>query len=706
MSAEKSNLPLSLTVNPRLEQWLKFEADETVRVATGKVEIGQGVVTALSQIAAEELDLPLDQIVMLSGDSDEGPDERYTSSSLSIMVSGASIRLICAEARALLLARAALRLNCSAGQLSVEDGRILVDGAASEISYWSVAPEVDWSQAATGEVAPKAPAEYRIVGQSIPRQDLLAKLVGGAYIHDRIPEDVVHARMLRQPGRDAVLRTLDEAAVRHAAGGEIEIFKQADFVALLGADEAVVEAAAAAAAEHAQWDNAPNIEPVQQEAAWLRGQPSDDRQYGAEEDLEAPGEIVEATFSRPYIAHASLAPSCALAQFTDGRLTLWSHGQGMHPLRRNIAEVLQLPIEAISAKHLNGPGCYGHNGADDVTLDAAIIAMNRPGRCIRLQWRREEEFAFEPFGPAMLVDLKVRIDDAGRPADWTTEVWSPTHVQRPGTGSGFLLAAAALPNPPPAPVPQDPLEEAGGGGTRNATPYYDIPKTRILHHLVTAPPVRTSALRTLGALPNVFALEAMIDDLAIRAGEDPLDYRLSMLSDPRARAVLETATKRANWAQRGTGGEGEGLGLAFARYKNTAAYAAVAVALHVDEQVHLDHIWVVADAGLVINPDGVRNQLEGGAVQGASWTLKEQVTMLGQGVTSLNWDSYPILRFSEIPGIEAEVLDQLEQPSLGVGECSVSPTAAAIGNAVAHALGHRIHDMPLSRERIIAALLN
>lgn len=706
MSAEKSNLPLSLTVNPRLEQWLKFEADETVRVATGKVEIGQGVVTALSQIAAEELDLPLDQIVMLSGDSDEGPDERYTSSSLSIMVSGASIRLICAEARALLLARAALRLNCSAGQLSVEDGRIFVDGAASEISYWSVAPEVDWSQAATGEVAPKAPAGYRIVGQSIPRQDLSAKLVGGAYIHDRIPEDVVHARMLRQPGRDAVLRTLDEAAVRHAAGGEIEIFKQADFVAFLGADEAVVEAAAAAAAEHAQWDKAPNIEPIQQEAAWLRGQPSDDRQYGAEEDLEAPGEIVEATFSRPYIAHASLAPSCALAQFTDGRLTLWSHGQGMHPLRRNIAEVLQLPIEAISAKHLNGPGCYGHNGADDVTLDAAIIAMNRPGRCIRLQWRREEEFAFEPFGPAMLVDLKVRIDDAGRPADWTAEVWSPTHVQRPGTGSGFLLAAAALPNPPPAPVPQDPLEEAGGGGTRNATPYYDIPKTRILHHLVTAPPVRTSALRTLGALPNVFALEAMIDDLAIRAGEDPLDYRLSMLSDPRARAVLETATKRANWSQRGTGGEGEGLGLAFARYKNTAAYAAVAVALHVDEQVHLDHIWVVADAGLVINPDGVRNQLEGGAVQGASWTLKEQVTMLGQGVTSLNWDSYPILRFSEIPGIEAEVLDQLEQPSLGVGECSVSPTAAAIGNAVAHALGHRIHDMPLSRERIIAALLN
>ncbi len=705
MTVDKADLPLSLTVNPRLDQWLKFQADETVRVATGKVEIGQGVVTALSQIAAEELDLPLDRVVMLSGDSDEGPDERYTSSSLSIMVSGASIRLVCAEARALLVARAALRLNCSAEQISVEDGQFYMDGAASDISYWSVAPEIDWSQAATGRAAPKAPGEYRIVGQNVPRQDLPAKLVGAAYIHDHIPDDVVHARMLRQPGRDAVLRALDEAAVRHAAGGEIEIFKQANFVAFLGADERSVEAAAAAAVEHAQWDNAPDIKPAQQEAAWLRGQPSDDRQYGAGEDLDASGEVVEATFSRPYIAHASLGPSCALAQFNDGHLTIWSHGQGMHPLRRNIAEVLELPIEAISARHLSGPGCYGHNGADDVALDAAVIAMNKPGSCIRLQWRREEEFAYEPFGPAMLVDLKVRLDEAGRPADWTAEVWSPTHVQRPGTGSGFLLAAAALPNPPDAPVPQDPLEEAGGGGTRNATPYYDIPRTRILHHLVTASPVRTSALRTLGALPNVFALEAMIDDLAIKAGEDPLDYRLSMLSDPRARAVLETVAKRAGWSQRGSGGEGQGLGLAFARYKNTAAYAAVAVALRVDEQVHLDHIWVVADGGLVINPDGMRNQLEGGAVQGASWTLKEQVTMAGQGVTSLDWDSYPILRFSEIPEIEAEVLNQPEQPSLGVGECSVSPTAAAIGNAVAHALGRRIHDMPLSRERIMAALL-
>jgi nicotinate dehydrogenase subunit B len=705
MSTGAPALPASLTSNPRLDRWLTFLPDETVRIATGKVEIGQGVVTAIGQIAAEELDLSLDRVAVLSGNTDEGPDELYTTSSLSIMVSGGSVRLVCAEARALLLGQAALRLNCSAEELSVEDGQFFLNGAATALSYWSMAPEIDWSKAPTGSVPPKAVSEYRIVGQDVPRRDLPAKVSGSAFIQDAAPGDLWHARILRQPGRGATLRALDEAAVRRAAGGEIEILRLENFIAFIGADEATVEAAAAVAPQHAQWDGAPRIEPAQQEAAWLQGQPAVDHKHGAPEDPAPAGELVEATFSRPYIAHASLAPSCALALFTDQHLSIWSHGQGMHPLRRNIAQVLDLPEEAITARHLDGAGCYGHNGADDAALDAALIAMHSPGRCIRLQWRREEEFGFEPVGPAMLVKLRVRVDGAGRPSDWTSEIWSPTHVQRPGSGSGYLLAAEALAEPPPAPVPQDPPEERGGGGTRNAVPYYDIPAHRILHHLVTEAPVRTSALRTLGAAANVFAIESLIDDLAARVGEDPLDYRLSMLTDPRARDILETVAARADWSRRGPGGEGQGLGLAFARYKNTAAYAAVAVALKVDEEVRLENIWVVADAGLVINPNGARNQLEGGAVQGASWALKEQVGMAGAGITSLDWDGYPTLRFSEIPEIEAELAAQPGQPSLGVGECSVSPTMAAIANGVAHALGHRIRDMPLSRERIMASLM-
>ncbi|MEQ9639143.1 MAG: molybdopterin-dependent oxidoreductase [Alphaproteobacteria bacterium] len=698
-------LPASLTTNPRLDRWIRFEPDETARITSGKVEIGQGIVTALAQIAADELDLPLDRVAVLSGDTDAAPDELYTSSSLSIMMSGASIRLVCAEARSLLTERAALRLNCAPDDLSVVEGRFSRAGEDTGISYWSVASEVDWSREATGAAPTKPVERYSVVGQPVARRDLPAKVTGAAYVHDMMPAGVLHARTLRQPGRGATLAGLDEVAIRNTAGGDIEVVRNGSFVAFVADDERVAERAGLAAPAHARWDNVRDIPETDGEAASLPGKPAIERALGASENPQAQGELFEATFSRPYVAHASMGPSCALARFEDGKLHLWSHGQGMHALRRNVAAVLGLDDDAVSARHVDGPGCYGHNGADDAALDAALVAMAKPGHTIRLQWTRAEEFGYEPVGPAMLVKIAVRLDNTGRPIDWTTDVWSPTHVQRPGTGSGYLLAAEALPEPPPPVTPTDPGEERGGGGTRNAVPLYDVPAHRIRHHLTREAPVRTSALRTLGALPNVYALEAVMDELAARAGEDPLAYRLSLLSDTRARAVLEKAAQLANWSGRERGGQGRGLGLAFARYKNTAAYCAAVVAVTVDEAVTLEHIWLAADAGLVINPDGIRNQLEGGAVQGASWTLKEQVRMAGPGITSLDWDSYPILRFSEVPEIDTALVGSAHDPSLGVGECSVGPTAAAIGNAVAHALGKRIHDMPLTRERIITALL-
>jgi CO/xanthine dehydrogenase Mo-binding subunit len=697
-------LPASLVENPRLDRWIKFEADRTVRIATGKVEMGQGIVTAIGQIAAEELDVPLGRVAVLSGNTTHGPDELYTTSSLSVDVSGSSVRLVCAEVRAKALDRAALRLNCSRDELTVVDGRFLQNGAATGQDYWTVAAEIDLTQPVTGTVPPKQVASYKVVGQSVPRVDLPAKMSGAAFVHDVLPRDVLHARTLRQPNRGATLASLDEAAIRKAAKGELQIVREVNFVAFVSPVESVAQRAAVAAPLHAKWDNLRQLVPGQQEAAWLQGQPSDDRHIGAPPSATPPTNLVQATFSRPYIAHASMAPSCALAEFRDGHLTVRSHGQGMHPLRRNLADVLGLPIESITAQHLHGAGCYGHNGADDAALDAALVAMRLPGKCIRLMWRREEEFGFEPVGPAMLVTLHVDLDERGRPADWTTEIWSPTHVQRPGAGTGFLLAAEALANPPPEVAPFDPTEQRGGGGTRNALPIYDVPAHRIVHHLVMRPPVRTSALRGLGALPNVYAIESLIDDLAARVGEDPVAYRLSILSEPRARRLIELVAARAGWASRGVGGTGKGLGLGFARYKNRAAYAAVVAAVTVEETVRVDRIWCVADAGLVVNPDGARNQLEGGIVQAVSWTLKEQVRLDAEGIASRDWDSYPILRFSEIPEMQVEFVDAAGNPALGVGECTVGPTAAAIGNAVNHALGVRLRDMPLTRERILAAL--
>jgi CO/xanthine dehydrogenase Mo-binding subunit len=300
--------------------------------------------------------------------------------------------------------------------------------------------------------------------------------------------------------------------------------------------------------------------------------------------------------------------------------------------------------------------------------------------------------------------IKAVLDASGKPIDWTCEVWAGSHVQRPIFG-GNMLTHEALPNPPPAPKPNDPPEAAGGGGTRNGTPLYDFPAKRIIHHLALATPVRTSSLRGLGALPNVFALECFVDELAERAGIDPVAWRLAHLSDPRALHLIENVAERCGWASRGVGGDGRGLGIAWARYKNKAAYAAVAVEVEVDQEVHVRRAWIAADAGLVINPDGAANQLEGGLIHAVSMTLKEQVTMDGDGITSLDWETYPILRFSEVPEISTVIVHAPNEPTLGMGECTFGPTAAAIGNAVKHALGVRIRDMPLTRERIAAAIL-
>ena len=697
-------LPLSILNNRRIDKWLRFQPDRTVKLAVGKVEIGQGVLTALSQIAAEELDVAIDRIDILSGDTEHAPDEGSTSSSQSIEVSGRSVRLVSAELRTRVLSRLAQRLNCSPDQLSIDDGTFYQDGNPTGQDYWSFATAEDFAADITGTATPKPQAAYKVVGQPVPRRDLIAKLTGAAFIHDIVRPDMLHARTLRQPSRDARLRSLNQTAILKAAGRDIRIVRVGDFVAFVNDDETAVQRAATAAPAQAEWTGVRVLTPAHQEAAWFRDQPADDRHLGDPMPRSPTGTIVTETYSRPFVAHAALAPSCALAEYRAGHLSIWSHTQGVYPLRNAVADILGLPRDQVTVRHAHGAGCYGHNGADDAALDAAVIAMQIPDHCIRLQWRREEEFGFEPVSTAHTTRLSASIDDAGRPIDWTAEVWAGSHVQRPVFG-GTMLAHEAMPNPPPPAKANDPTEANGGGGTRNAFPLYDFPAKRVIHHLALTTPVRTSSLRGLGALPNVFALECFIDELAERAGIDPVAYRLSLLSDPRARRLIENVAERCGWASRGPAATGRGLGLAWSRYKNKAAYACVAVELDVDQDIALRRVWCAADAGLVINPDGARNQLEGGIVHAASMTLKEQVTLDGDGITSLDWDRYPILKFSEVPEIDVTILPNPDLPTLGMGECTFGPTAAAIGNAVAHALGARIRDMPLTRERIAAALV-
>jgi CO/xanthine dehydrogenase Mo-binding subunit len=706
MSAS-SALPPLLAANPRLDRWVGFSTPGQVTVSTGRVEIGQGVLTAMLQIAAEELDVAPERILLQTGDTDLTPNEGYTAGSQSIQFGGVALRSACAEVRALFLDHAAGSFGYSRPDLAVRDGTIIHRGEPTGHDYWSLAGAVDLRRDATGQPRTKSVRDYSLVGRNAPRLDLAAKVFGEPiFAHDMVLDGMVHARVVRQPRRGAMIASFDEAALRRAAKGPIEILRHGNFVAILGADETVVEAVAAVAPSHVAWDGVDAINPLQEEARWLLQQPSIDRTIGPDPSFEpSPGTTrYEATYTRMHVAHASVAPSCGLAQYRDGRLTVWTHSQGVYPLRDALARTLKLDPAAISVKHVQGPGCYGHNGADDAATDAAVIAFHKPGMPVKVRWRREEEFGFEPVSPAMVVTAQAVLDASGRPADWTTEIWSGRHTSRPG-GGGNLLAAEALPDPPP-PAPAVEGGYPPGAGTRNGEPLYDFPAKRIVHHLIAETPVRTSSLRGLGATPNVFAIESTMDELAERAGQDPVSYRLSVLSDARARAVVEHVARISGWQAGLPSGTGRGRGIAFARYKNMAAYAAVVAEVEVDESVRLVRVWCAADAGLVINPDGAINQLEGGIIHAASWALKEGVRLDSAGISSRDWESYPVLRFSEVPEVTVELVEPAaDRPCLGVGEASGGPTVAAIGNAVAHALGTRLRDLPLTRERVMAALL-
>jgi CO/xanthine dehydrogenase Mo-binding subunit len=706
MSAS-SALPPLLAANPRLDQWVGFPSPGRVNVSTGRVEIGQGVLTAMLQIAAEELDVAPDRILLRTGDTDLTPNEGYTAGSQSIQFGGVALGLACAEVRTLFLEHTAARFGYPVADLAVQDGAITRRGEATGHDYWSLAGAVDLRRDATGVASCKSVSDYRVVGRNAPRVDLAAKVFGEpVFAHDMVLDGMVHARVVRQPRRGATITAVDEAALRRAAKGPIEIVRHGNFLAILGADETVVEAAAGVASNHVAWDGVDTINPFQEEARWLLQQPSIDRTIGPPPlpVPTAPGNRYEGSYTRMHIAHASVAPSCGLALYRDGRLTVWTHSQGVYPLRDALVRTLTLDPAAISVKHVQGPGCYGHNGADDAAADAAIIAFRRPGEPVKVRWRRDEEFGFEPVSPAMMVTAHATLDSAGLPADWTTEIWSGRHTSRPG-GGGNLLAAEALPDPPPLPPPSE-SSFPPGAGTRNGEPLYDFPAKRIFHHLIAETPVRTSSLRGLGATLNVFAIESSMDELAERAGTDPVAYRLSVLSDARARAVVEHAARLADWKPGLPTGTGRGRGIGFARYKNLAAYAAVVAEVEVEESVHLLHVWCAADAGLVINPDGAINQLEGGIIQAASWALKEGVRLDTAGISSRDWETYPVLRFTEVPEVVAELLNPAaDLPPLGIGEASGGPTVAAIGNAVAHALGTRLRDLPLTRERVMAALL-
>jgi CO/xanthine dehydrogenase Mo-binding subunit len=698
-------IPPGLQANPRLDRWVRFDPDGTARIAVGKMEYGQGAVTALAQLAAGELDLPFARLRIAGAATGDIPDEGMTVGSMSIETSGWALRVACAEVRSLFLQAAAAKLSCDPAELDVVDGGVVRAGAPTGLDYWSLAPEVDLAREPSGEAAMRSPERLgEAVGQSEPRIDLPPKLFGAAFLHDIALPGMRHARVLRQPGPSARLTGLDEAAVRRAVP-DVDILIDGSFAAVICATEAAAVRALAAAEAAVRWEGARTVDPALGAAASLKRLAHDSFEAGAPAPGPSNRRRITATYVKPYISHASLGPSAGIARFEDGRLTVWTHNQGVYPMRNLVARVTGLEPAAIEVIHAQGAGCYGHNGADDPPVEAAIIAMRRPGAPIRVQWRREDEFAAAPVGTAMLIELSAELDASGRLVDYTAEVWNTPHTWARGSA---VAETALKPLEGPAPkAPQRRLPDGSrfSGGLLNAVPCYDIEATRTVEHVIDPPPVRTSSLRGLGGPPNAFAGESFIDELAAAAGADPLAYRLSMLSDPRGRAVLETAARMCGWPRRWEAGTGRGLGLAYDRHRGRSAYCACAAEVEVEAEVKLVRLWCAADAGLIVNPDGAKNQLEGGMIMAASWLLKEEVKLGGPGIASTTWDDYPILRFDEVPPVEIELINTRDPRPFGLGEISQGPVMAAISNAVAHALGARVREIPFTRQKIAAALM-
>ena len=692
----------SLAENPRLARWLRVHRDGTVSVYSGKVEIGQGILTALAQIAAEELEIAPTRIRMVAAGTDASPDEGVTSGSLSIQDSGAALRRACAQARALLLERAAARLGVSTADLRVEDGAVQAIGRST--SFWECADDSLFDCEIDETLALKSPGDYRLVGKSAPRLDLPDKIAGRPrFIQDMAPPGMLYGRVVRPPHGFAALTSLDDGKVK-AIPGVVAVVRDGAFVGVIAEREEVAISAQRALRRAASWKDADSL--PQDIHAWLKAHAVEHRVISEKADAEAQSratKTLEASYTKPYISHAPIGPSCAIAQFQGDKLLVWSHSQGIFNLRRDLAMALGMREGAIVVRHVEGSGCYGHNGADDVALDAALLARAAGGRPVQVQWMRDDEFAWAPCGPAMALTLRASLASDGGIVDWRHELWSNGHSGRPGRSDNPALVAAwhlARPFKRPAAINM-PLP--AGAADRNAVPLYDFPSQRVVNHYVREMPVRTSALRSLGAYANVFAIESFMDELADAAGLDPVEFRLRHLKDERARTVVEAAAQCANWTG-WTPAEGRGHGIGFAKYKNLGAYCAVVAEVEVDNEVRVKRLVLAVDVGLVINPDGVINQIEGGAIQSTSWTLKEQVKLDARGITSLGWEEYPVLKFSEVPAVEVELIDRPELPSVGAGEAAQGPTGAAIANAVAHALGLRVRELPLTPERVIAAI--
>ena len=686
-------LPGSLRRNNQLNAWLEVLPDGRVRIFSGKVELGQGIRNAIRQVAADELYMDMEQVEVVLAETGLTPNEGYTAGSGSIQSSAMSVRYAAAAAREKLRELAAEKWEVPVEQLQLDHGFIQTKGGKHRGSFAEILEgrQIEGEVPLNLKLKPKS--EYQFVGKSIPRADLKDMVQGkGIFIHDLQFPGMVHARVLRPFNYQSQLLSWDEAAVRKQAEGIVKIVRNGRFLGVITEREYQAEKAILLLQQHTRWSK-PSIFPDQQTLPQYMKATAEEPETVHGEDAvinpESASTTLSTTYFKPYTMHASLGPACAIALYDGEVLHIWSHSQGIYPMREAIAAMLNLEAEKIHIISSPGSGCFGHTVADDAAADAAVLAMAHPNTHIRVRWSRADEHKWEPYGSAMLMELEAGVDDAGKLTYWRSHIWSDSHSTRPNKVAGTLLTARYL-DPPHELTTRGYL----AGGHRNGDPYYDIPQMQVVAHYFDGP-LRVSSLRSLAAYGNIFAIESFMDELAEKIGQDGLTFRLTHLTDPRAVEVVKRVQKITAGA---IPESNEGLGFAFCRYKNYAAYCAMAAHVKVEVEtgkVELLKIWAAVDVGEVINLDGIKNQVEGAIVQAASWTLKEEVIFDEYQVISEDWSSYEMLRCGDTPDLEVVVIDRPDQPAMGGGEVGTPPVAAAICNAIYQACGQRIYSLPV-----------
>jgi nicotinate dehydrogenase subunit B len=699
-----ADAPAKTVASDQVDAFLAIDAKGRVTVYSGKVDLGTGIETAMAQIAAEELSVPFDRVTVIQGDTLLTPDQGITFGSLSIQNGGMQIRQAAATAQQALLAQGATRLGLDKAALTVKDGVVLPKAGGKGVDYATLVGGKDFRLAVDAKAPTKDPKDYAIVGKSIARIDIPDKVTGRfTYMQDFRRKGMLHARVIRPPAMKASLMSWNDFDCRKVPG-YVGVVKKGNFLAVLGrAEWSAIAASRAISASWSDWAGLPEQANLWEYVRNTKVAKDEDLQKvgDAGEALKTPNaKLVAATYDFAIHTHGSIGPSCAVAEFVDGKLTCWSASQQTHLLRKQIATMLGMKPDDIRCIYIEGAGCYGRNGHEDAAADAALIAM-QTGLPVRVQWMREDEHGWDPKGPPTLLDFRAAIDGQGNVVAWQSEVFIP---DRPKD-----IAVALL----PAELAGLPHEESHPGNIFQALAIpYTFPNIRATAHWLAETPFRPSWIRTPGRMQNTFGNESFIDEIVVAIGADPLEFRLKNLKDPRGAELLHALAELASWKAQPVrsmvnGDIARGRGVAYVKYELVRTYVAAVADVEVDlksGKVRVTKFYVAHDCGQIINPDGLRNQIEGNVVQTVSRTLIEELKFDRSRVTSVDWASYPILKFPDVPEVAIRLMERQTEKPWGAGEPTAAIVPAAIANAIHNATGARLRSVPFTPDKVQAAL--